>query len=68
MTTGIVPLTTTSGKYVYTNTDPVDITDIRTYSIMQYCVESCVEGNVFVINGQGNTNGRLWTFVKSEQL
>ena len=54
------------GYYISLTTDPVDYTPQSSSSGLRYTIVECSEGDKFVINAVGATNGRAWGFVDDE--
>lgn len=51
------------GKWIDTSGDSVNVLDEKSGQYWEYCIEDCVEGDKFIINGLGGDNQRLWCFV-----
>lgn len=52
-----------STGFIRTNGTTVDITSVDPNPGFRYAVVDCVEGDQFIINGQGASGGRLWCFI-----
>ena len=56
----------TSGKYITTSGDTINVNSKTTDSGYQYAVVECVEGEQFVVTGTGGNAPRLWAFAGSD--
>lgn len=56
----------TSGKYIPTNIDPVDVTDVKTKSAWKYMLLAVSQGDQYVVkNVEGGTAPKAWCITDS---
>ena len=58
-------ITYTDGAYINLNTGTANIGSPTSSAAFRYAVIPCQEGDVFTINGKGNSAGRIWAFAKA---
>ncbi len=63
--TGFSKIAFTSGGYIITSGDTVDVNAVVANSLYRYAIVDCSEGDEFTITGLGGSNPRLWCFINS---
>lgn len=63
--TGFEKIVFTSGGYINTSGNTVDVNTVVANSLYRYAVVDCSEGDEFTITGLGGSNPRLWCFINS---
>jgi hypothetical protein len=65
-TTSTHSLLFTHNMYIDTSNNTVDIsTPLISATGLSYVVDSCSEGDIYTITGEGGSSGRLWCFIDS---